>query len=223
MKRLLITFFALLLPLSALAQPDPQNPEGENLSTPPTWKVRLDRPNPEATIGSVQEEVDIWFVNMTPGWHITTGPAAIFYHPESQAEGNYRVDATIYLFDPGERREAYGVFLGGQNLEGDNIEYDYFLLRNTGEYLIKRRTGEETSLIQDWTASDAVANFGPDTEGSVENRLAVEVGESEVVFYVNDEEVVRSPRDEIRTSGVVGLRINHALNVHVSELAVTSM
>ncbi len=222
MKRLLITFFALLLPLSVLAQPDPQKPEGDNLTTPPTWKVRLDRPNPEATIGSEQGEVDIWFVNMTPGWHITTGPAAIFYHPESQGEGNYRLDATIHLFDPGERREAYGVFLGGQNLDGDDIEYDYFLLRNTGEYLIKRRMGEETSLIQDWTASGAVVNYGAETEGSVANRLAIEVGESEVVFYVNDAEVMRSPRDEIRTSGTVGLRINHALNVHVSDLSVTS-
>ena len=223
MKHLLVTSFALLWPLLAFGQPDPQNPEGDNLTTPPTWNVRLDRPNPDATIGAEEGEVDIFFVNMTPGWHITTGPAAIFYHPESQAEGNYRIDATIHLFDPGERREAYGVFMGGQNLDGDNIEYDYFLLRNTGEFLIKRRTGAETSLIVNWTTSDAVVNFEPGTEGSVKNKLSVEVTKAEVAFYVNDMWVARVVRDEVRTSGIVGLRINHALNVHVSDLSVTSM
>ncbi|MDE2730777.1 MAG: hypothetical protein OXM02_07715 [Bacteroidota bacterium] len=223
MKRLLAVLMLLVVPTLTFAQPDPNEPEGDDLTTPPSWKVRLDRPNPEATIGSAQGEVDIWFVNMTPGWHITTGPAAIFYHPESTASGNFRLEATIHLFDPGERREAYGVFMGGTDLEGENISYDYFLLRNTGQYLIKRRTGEETSLIQDWSDAESVANFGPDTEGSVENHLSVAVMAEEVVFSVNGVEVARAPRAEVHTEGMAGLRINHALNVHVSDFSVTPL
>ena len=223
MKRILLALVVIIVPLIALAQPDPQNPEGDNLTTPSTWKVRLDRPNADVIIGDQEDSADIWFVNMTPGWHITTGPAAIFYHPKSHAEGNYRLEATIYLFDPGERREAYGVFMGGEDLDDDNIEYDYFLLRNSEEFLLKRRAGNETSLIQGWTAHESVAMFGPETESSVQNDLAVEVNVDEVVFYVNEAEVARVPRESVRTEGIVGLRINHALNVHVSNLSVTPM
>jgi hypothetical protein len=202
-------------------QPDPQNPEGENGKPPPTWKIRLDRPNPDAVIGA-EEGADIFFVNMTPGWHITTDPAAIFYHPASTAAGAYRAETTIHLFDPKGRNEAFGLFLGGRNLDGADVSYDYFLIRNNGQFLIKRRTGGETSVIQAWTPSEAVMTFGADSGSSIANTLAVDVGE-EVVFSINDTEVVRLPRAAVQTDGVVGLRINHALNVHVSDLSVKGM
>jgi len=117
MKRILCIATLLLLPLVGLAQLDPAIPDGENLMMPESWKVRLDRPNPDIMIGADQDSVDIFFVNMTPGWHITTGPAAIFYHPDMIAASNFTLETTIHLFDPGERREAYGVFMGGQYLE----------------------------------------------------------------------------------------------------------
>ena len=223
MKRYLSLALLLLMPAVALAQPDPQNPEGENLATPPTWTVRLDRPNPDVVIGADAESADIFFVNMTPGWHVTTGPAAIFYHGESMAHGDYRLEATIHLFDPGERREAYGVFMGGQNLDADDISYDYFLLRNTGEFLVKRRTGAETSLIQDWTAHESIKTYGEGSESSEKNQLTVEVSGDMVTFSVNGAEVANMPRSEVNTEGMVGLRINHALNVHISDLSVTAL
>ncbi len=188
---------------------------------PESWKVRLDRPNPELVVGADQDSVDIFFVNMTPGWHITTGPAAIFYHPDLVASGGYTLESTIHLFDPGERREAYGVFLGGQKLEDDEIKYDYFLLRNSGEFLIKRRTGSETSIIQDWTASQSINVFGPETEGSVKNHLRIDALEDMVAFSINGIEVASFSRDQMMIDGTVGLRINHALNVHISDLMVT--
>ena len=223
MKRVLFAISLMMFPLVATAQLDPATPDGENLMVPESWKVRLDHSNPDAMIGSVPDSVDIYFVNMTPGWHITTGPAAIFYHPDVMAEGTYTLESTIHLFDPGDRREAYGVFMGGQNLEGDDIMYDYFLLRNSGEFLIKRRTGSDTSTIQDWTSSDSVLKFGPETESSVENHLRVDVRDEMVTFSVNGTEVASAPRDQVMTDGVAGLRINHALNVHVSDLKVTPL
>ena len=213
----------LLFALPSYAQPDPEKPEGENLTTPPTWVVRTDTEMPDLVVGAEQDSVDIFFVNMTPGWHITTGPAAIFYHPYSIADGWYRLNATIHLFDPGDRREAYGVFFAGDKLDTGEISYDYFLLRNTGEFLIKRRTGEETVTINNWTAHEAIKKFGPETESSVENKLSVINGPVDVIFRVNDEIVARLPHGEVNTQGVYGLRINHALNVHVSDLSAAPM
>ena len=202
------------------AQPDPQNPAGENGAVPFDWSVRLDRPDPNAVIGANADSADIFFVNMVPGWHITTGPSAIFYHPNSTAGGEYEATLDVHLFDPGERREAFGMIIGGQNLSDDNQTYDYFLIRNSGEFLIKRRIGADTQLIQDWTASDAIVRYTDPSVSSVLNTLAVRVGETEVAFVINDEVVATHPRDIVNTEGLVGLRINHALNVHVSNLAV---
>ncbi len=221
MKLYLFLLSTLFVPLVVMAQPNPAIPDGENLNVPESWNVRLDHSNPDAVIGAVQDSVDIFFVNMTPGWHITTGPAAIFYHPDQIADGNYTLESTIHLFDPKERREAYGIFMGGQNLEDDDIMYDYFLLRNSGEYLIKRRIGSETSIIQDWTTSESIHMFGSDTENSVENHLQVDVHDDLITFLVNGTVVSSMSRDQVMTIGTVGLRINHALNVHVSDLKVT--
>ena len=57
---------------------------------------------------------DIRFVNMTPGWHVTTGPRVILYHPAARAEGDFRATATMHLFAPGQRNEAYGLFVEGE-------------------------------------------------------------------------------------------------------------
>ena len=203
------------------SRPDPQVPSGENNQVPEDWVVRLDRPNPDVVIGADSETADIYFVNMTPGWHVTSGPAGIYYHPASTAEGAYTATAGLHLFDPGERNEAFGLFIGGEGLSGDGQAYDYFLIRNSGEYLIKRRRGEQTELIQDWTAHEVINRFTAESESSVLNTLAIQVSNESVEFLINDERVTSLPATDIKTDGVVGLRVNHALNIHVSDLSVT--
>ena len=56
------------------------------------WDVRLANPDR----GGVE---DIWYVGMPPRWHITTGPAAILWDPAKAADGNFRIESEIYLFD----------------------------------------------------------------------------------------------------------------------------
>ena len=213
---------ASLLAPAATAQnhPDPKNPENENLAVPADWNVRLDRPNDDVTIGADAEAADIYFVNMVPGWHITTGPAAIFWHPGSRAGGTYRAETVIHLFDPQGRNEAFGIFFGGTDLEGDGQAYSYFLLRNSGQYLVKNRDGAETSTVEGWTDTPAMNRYDNPEGSSVENRLAVEVGADEVAFFVNGTRVTTLPKSRLHTDGIVGLRINHRLNVHVEDLAV---
>jgi len=86
MKRtalLTASLFLISTVLVAQNRPDGTTPQGENLKVPIGWELRLDRPNPDVIIGDDIETADIYFVNMTPGWHIKTGPAAICYHPEN--------------------------------------------------------------------------------------------------------------------------------------------
>lgn len=227
MKSLSSLLITLLISTSALfaqdketERPDPQNPVGGNLEVPTNWEVRLDSPDADVTIGKDAETADIFFVNMKPGWHITTGPRAIFYPAKNMASGTYKVHSKIHLFDPKGRNEAFGVFMGGQNLQKENQTYTYFLLRNSGEYLIKKRIGAETKLVKDWTKTNAMVVYDDSTKSSVANTLSVEVLENDVAFYVNGTKVDTLPKEGLDTKGIVGLRVNHALNLHIEDFSV---
>ncbi len=209
--------------VAEVAPPDPYNPKDGDLVVPTDWMVRLDQPDDAVVIGANADSSDIYFVNMSPGWHVTTGPAGIFYHPNSTASGNYKAQLDVYLFNPGERREAFGLIFGASDLEGPAQSYDYFLIRNSGEYLIKRRTGDETSTLVGWTANPAIKRYTDPEESSVLNKLAIQTSDNDVAFLINDIEVTRLPRADVHTDGGVGMRVNHALNLHISDLKVESL
>ncbi|NIR44331.1 MAG: hypothetical protein GWN99_00215 [Gemmatimonadetes bacterium] len=200
--------FALVLGLfatPALAQESQQE-------RPADWKVRFDNPAPDDAID---------FVTMAPGWHVTTGPRAILYKPSQVASGAYRLESTIHLF-PSSRREGFGVFVGGENLDGPNQSYLYFLIRGDGHYLIKHRAGDETQVIVPWTEHEAIVGH-EGQEGTAENTLAIECSGESVDFYVNGQKVNSLPRSEMDVEGVVGLRVNHRLDIHVAGLSVSSI
>jgi hypothetical protein len=183
---------------------------GQDLQRPPDWKVRFDRAD--------AADSSLYFVSMPPGWHITTGPSGILYDPDQVVDGQYNVTSEIYLF-PGEAREAFGVFLGGQDLDAAGQRYTYFLIRKDGQFLIKRRNGSDTPTLHPWTAHSAILKHDGG-EGTVKNVLEIHVRAQEVHFLVNGETVASLPRTEVDTDGVVGLRVNHNLNLHVTSLDI---
>ncbi len=205
----LLAAFQLLLPSPGAGQED-------ELTPPPTWEVRLDNPDR----GNVD---DIWYVDMPPGWHVTTGPAAIFWDPAKTASGSFRIESEIFLFDPEGRREGFGFFFGGAELKGPNQAYVYFLIREGGEFLVKVRRGEETESILGWTSHPAIASWATREQDAqtAKNVLAVEITPQGVRFEVNDKEVAVLPAGRLSTDGQVGLRVNHNVNIHVTSLDIT--
>ena len=94
------------------------------------------------------------------------------------------------------------------------------MLRQGGEFLIKRRMGEELPTLVDWTAHDAVNDL--DANGSSTNTLTVEAAGDTVRFLVNGAEVSSQPRSDIDTDGITGLRVTHMLNMHISDLDLSN-
>lgn len=208
-------------PIAAALAPDPLEPENDNMAVPAKWEVRLDDNTASLNVHANADSTSgIYFVNMKPGWHVTTGPAAIFSHPSLSGSGRFKAETAIHLFDPGQRKESFGLFLGGENFDSSEISYDYFLIRQGGEFLVKRRSGEETSTIIPWTKHEAIMSFTDKSGSSELNVLAVEVGEDSVHFSVNEVRVAGLLADEVNTNGQVGLRVNHALNLHISDVSV---
>jgi hypothetical protein len=75
--------------------------------------------------------------------------------------------------------------------------------------------------VVDWTPHASILKYDERGEGATaKNVIAVEVGAADVVFLVNGQEVTRLGRADVATDGIVGLRVNHLLNVHVTSLRV---
>ena len=199
-----------LTSLPAAAQDD------EGLPFPEGWEVRFDHE------GASMD--DLYLVTMTPGYHVTTGPAMIAWHPDSVATGDFRIESETFLFDPQGRREAFGFFIGGSDLQGPDQRYTYFLLREGGEFLVKSRAGAQTPVVHDWTAHPAIVSYATRPEGSAtaKNVLALEATGDELRFSVNGELLWSGPRGGLATEGVFGLRVNHGLNLHVTTITSAS-
>lgn len=188
---------------------------GQELKRPDTWRFRPDRAGADTT--------SLYFVGMPPGWHITTGPSGIMYDPARVAQGNYRLESEVFFFREKSRDgEGYGIVLGGKDLDGA-ADYVYFLLRNDGKFLVRHRAGNgDVHTIQDWTAHEAIVRHTADTEGAtVKNVITVDAGPETVAFSVNGAQVAGFPRSQMPANGIVGLRVNHGLNLHVTKLDVT--
>lgn len=196
--------------LSAQAKPADPN-EGKR---PRGWQVRYD-----AGEHAAHGADSMSFVQMTPGFHATTaGAAAILWHSDSSATGDFTVESTMFLFPTkGRDREGYGLMVGGAALGGAGQRYTYFLLRNDGKFLVKQRVGEQTSTLTDWTTLPAIAKQSG--EEAVKNVLRVEAKGATVRFLVNGTEAVSLPRAQARPDGIFGVRMNHAVNAHVSSVA----
>ena len=155
---------------------------------------------------------------MGGGVHFMTGPAGIYYKPADKATGAYETHATFTQMEPAAHPEAYGLFIGGADLDGAGQKYTYFIVRQDGKYMIKRRAGAQTPTVADWTDSAAIKK--PDSSGKMSNTLAIEVGRDKVRFLVNGTEVTSVDASKVDTAGTPGLRVNHNLNLHVEGFAV---
>jgi hypothetical protein len=188
--------------------------------TPGDWKWRIDGGIGSVTDAAEPKSGEVTFVTMAPGWHVTTGPAALLYHPDLQTKNtdNFAVEAEFFLF-PGTSQEEYGIFLGGKHLTPqERPSYVQFVARRDGMGQIRRGSGEP---IVDWRANDAILPH-PGKE-TVKNILRVEAGPADIVFSANGKEVARIARAGTNTNleGYLGLRIGKDINIHISRLDVT--
>lgn len=217
MHRWLVAVVVVLtLSISALAQNRgggaPQAPTAGNGIEVGGWWARLDNPK-EARTG-------LKFVTMGTGFRATTGPTIILFDPNEDWEGPYTTKATLTMTKLASHQVAYGLFVGGQDLDTDKQRYTYFEIRQDGKYLIRKRSG---STIADVAGSwaDHAAIQKPNASGSQTNELAIQVGRDAVVFMANGQTVATHPATAIDVVGMSGLRIGHGLDVQIDGFSVS--
>jgi hypothetical protein len=164
---------------------------------------------------------DIRFVTMEPGYHLTLGPATILYRKEDRVDRSFHTLATFHQMKRWEHPEGYGLFLGGRDLEGPSQAYTYFLVRDDGKFTIKRREGSKlTQVTEGWQVSRAVKKA--DAMGKATNLLEIDAkaDPKRVSFKVNGKEVHSVPASAMSLPGIVGIRVNHNLDLHLEGFAV---
>jgi hypothetical protein len=213
--RALSLLLLLASPLAAQARKpakpaDPDRPVKGGGSLPAGWSARTDDDGKEA---------DVKFVTMDKGYHVTLGPATILWRAADKVDAPFHAVALFTQTRPTQHAEGYGLFVGGQDLGGGGEKYTYFLIRQDGKFLIKKRDGGATSNItSSWTAHPAILR--PNSAGQSTNRLEVTVGRNRLAFAVNGKEVYTADPRLIDAKGIVGLRVNHNLDVHIDGFGV---
>lgn len=181
------------------------------------WMVRADR----STNASDPDGAGaIKFMEMGGGFHAINPTAAVYWNPANTTSGNYTLKASFKLMKPSGHSNYYGLVFGGSNLEGPTQAYTYFVVSQTGEWLIKKRDGDTvTAPVAPKTANDAVKKPGED--GTSVNALEVRVGADKVDFVVNGTVVTSLPKAGMKTDGMAGIRVNHQLEVMITGFALT--
>lgn len=180
---------------------------------PAGWMGRTDSPKAKLA--------DAKFVTMGAGFHVTSGPAAIYWRAANTTSGPFTASATFRQTKAPPHPEAYGVVFMGRNLQTADQNYAYFLVRGDGKVMVKHRAGSEVHTILDWTDNAAVHKA--DAAGTATNTLTVDASKPDSVrLLVNGAPVAALPGSHLgSTDGLVGLRVNHNLDVHIADFKVT--
>jgi hypothetical protein len=206
LRSVIILAFSLFPLMATIAA---QAPEG--------WRVRVDRSENASDPDDVS---DLKVVTMGKGFRATGGPAGTFWNPMNRVTGNYTVRATFNLMKPSGHVNYYGLVFGGTDLDGAAQKYVYFLVAQNGTYIIRSRAGEQVQDVQTRTQHAAVRQPGAD--GRSTNTLEIRVAGNTISYVVNGTVVHTTPKSgaTATTDGLVGVRINHVLDVQVENFEV---
>jgi hypothetical protein len=162
-----------------------------------------------------------------------SGPAAIYYNPASFAKGEYTVSAN-FSQTRSMGHEAYGVFIGGNNLDDSTQHYIYFEVKPCrsrgacsgdgaktgtplGEILINERIGNAKPVAIVANTHDDAVHTDAEGTGAASNVLAIHVSRDSLQFYVNGKEVRSLPKSAFTgpIDGIYGIRVNHNSDIQV--------
>jgi hypothetical protein len=198
-------------PLAAQKESDPDR-KAAGGALPAGWTGRTDRESAQLS--------DAKFVAAGKGYSVTSGPAAIYWRNTDNVKGPFVASATFTQNKAPAHPEAYGLVFMGKSLVSPQQNYAYLLVRGDGKYMVNHRAGADIHKIIPWTDNAAVKK--QDASGKVTNTLTVDSSRPDSLrLLVNGTQVAAIPGAHLgSTDGIVGLRVNHNLDVGVTNFTV---
>jgi len=210
-------FLGLAVLLGAIVPPLAAQAAG----MPAGWRAITDAPSEYSATGIEPNTGARYnFVNMAPGWHMTTGPGTLFVNSAVRASGRFRLETEFFLF-PHPSDHPVGLMVGGTGLEGPlaNVQWFGLLVRRDGSAGVVHNHGTEHHPMVPYARADSL----PPHPGADSQRilLVIDAEADSVRFFVNRGRVAAVPRAGLNLDGPFGLRVGQGLNLHVVRLDYT--
>jgi len=160
---------------------------------------------------------------------VKTGSAGIFWNPANSASGNYEVKSTFTEHrQNASHPHAYGVFIGGSDLETDNQAYAYCIAYGDGSYAVKYFNGNNVTNVVDRAQSATVHKA--DANGQATNEVGWRVKGGNAACVINGTEVKSWPASQLTGAGKLksldgtyGVRVSHNIDISFTPLTVTKL
>ena len=196
------------------AQDESQSVTDGGISVP-GWRGQIDAQ--EAERGQALENA--LFSEEDGVFHVTTGPAVVYWNPENTASGNYTVMATFTepeFMILSNHPHPYGIFIGGNDMGKDRQSLLYCAAYGNGSFIVRgfgpapfRMNGRRSE------PNDAI-NKAAETGKPVTQEIAMSVTDDKVECAINGTVVASYAKSDIvgenklkSTDGVYGIRFGH--------------
>jgi hypothetical protein len=181
------------------------------------WKGRVDR-RPASQGKTI---ADSKFASEGGNLRLSVGPAAFYWNPANVARGDYTVKATFKEHKmAASHPHAYGIFIGGSDLESETEKLAYCIAYGDGTYAVKTFNGAKVTDLVKRDASPAIKKAGAD--GETTNEVGWTVKGDQASCVINGTPVKSFTKAELgSTDGIYGIRVSHNLELTVSDLALT--
>ena len=160
------------------------------------------------------------------GYRLSVGPAGDFWNPANVAKGDYTVKATFKeLKMAASHPHSYGIFIGGQGLDGDMETLMYCIGYGNGTYSIKTFHGATVTTLVNSEASTALHKADANGESTNEIGWSVQGGKASCVINGTTVKTLESAAviaaDKLASlDGVYGIRVSHNLELMITGLAM---
>ena len=158
---------------------------------------------------------------------LAAAPGVVFWDPAHTAKPIYRVRATFTQLKAVDKPTYYGLFFGGNDMEGPTPSYVSFTIAQDGRFRIRHRAGND---VHEMDESLHYAIKKPDATGKVVNVIEVQVAPTAVSYVVNGAVVDATPTragmnsytETSKIGGLAGVRIEDPIDIQVDNFLVES-
>jgi hypothetical protein len=193
----------------------------------PGWQAALDPK--EAMSGATIQQSKL--VKEGDALKVTTGPAIAYYHPSNTASGNYTVKATFTekeFMGLNGHAHPYGLFIGGNDLNGSSASYLYCTAYGDGRYIMRGFGPAVFNVLGGGRGASAPSINKAAANGQpVTQEIAINVNADNVECVINGAVVGTALKTDIvgvgklkSTDGVYGVRFGHNTEATVAGLTM---
>ena len=222
MKRVMLFAAAVLMPQLVQAQDGEKSLAVKGGIQMKGWMGVVDAKEAKAglTVDSAK------FVSMGSGMHATTGPAITYWNPTMVGKGDYTVKATFSereYMGLNSHPHPYGIVMAGNDMGTDNASYLYCAAYGNGNFIV-RGFGPAPFQMNGPRGGMNDAVHKAEAKGKpVSQEIALQVKGDKVSCLIIGTEVASYSKAELvaagklkSTDGVVGFRMGHNTDAHIS-------